>query len=147
MAILFRSILEGSCNQTQPQPNVQTQPTPFVSASSAPMPSMPMSFMPPELPTYQSAAASATTFQSAAASASASPYNFDAMWQQLLPEKYGSLIFMFCNDRRPRNICEVEDQIPKVLAFLEAWENVPKNKQPKWYHDALADYSIENRLQ
>eukprot|EP00971_Amphidinium_carterae_P169082 3349345-Amphidinium_carterae.1 len=82
-------------------------------------------------PAYQSAAASATTSQSAAASASACPYNFDAMWQRLLPGRYGSLIPMFRNDRRQRDIRVVEDQIPKVIAFLEAWENVPKNNQPK----------------
>eukprot|EP00971_Amphidinium_carterae_P141865 2810087-Amphidinium_carterae.1 len=78
-------------------------------------------------PTFQSAAASAsvTTFQSAAASASANPYDFEAMWNRLLLGRYGSLIPMFRNDRRPRDICEVEDQ---VIAFLEAWENVPKNK-------------------
>eukprot|EP00971_Amphidinium_carterae_P103832 2056033-Amphidinium_carterae.1 len=82
-------------------------------------------------PTFQSAAASTTSIQSAAASASANPYDFDAMWNRLLPGKYGILIPMFRNDRRPRDIREVEDQTPKVIAFLEAWENVPKNKQPK----------------
>eukprot|EP00971_Amphidinium_carterae_P291221 5782212-Amphidinium_carterae.1 len=45
--------------------------------------------------------------------------------KQLLPGKYGSLIPMFHNDRRQRDIREVEDQISKVIAFLEAWENVP----------------------
>eukprot|EP00971_Amphidinium_carterae_P282315 5604831-Amphidinium_carterae.1 len=54
---------------------------------------------------------------------------------------------MFRNDRRQRDIREIEDQIPKVRAFLEAWENVPQNQQPKWYRDALAGYSIENRMQ
>eukprot|EP00971_Amphidinium_carterae_P231121 4586675-Amphidinium_carterae.1 len=54
----------------------------------------------------------APTFQSAAA-ASAGPYNFDAMWQRLLPGKYGTLIPMFRNDRRQRDIREIEDQIPK----------------------------------
>eukprot|EP00971_Amphidinium_carterae_P163304 3237935-Amphidinium_carterae.1 len=54
---------------------------------------------------------------------------------------------MFCNDRRQRDIREIEDQISKVKAFLEAWENVPQNLQPKWYRDALAGHSIENRLQ
>eukprot|EP00971_Amphidinium_carterae_P134132 2657867-Amphidinium_carterae.1 len=88
----------------------------------------------------------ASTFQSAAA-ASASPYNFDAMWQRLLPGRFASLIPMFRNDRRQRDIREIEDLIPKVRAFLEAWENVPQNLQPKWYHDALAGYSIENRMQ
>eukprot|EP00971_Amphidinium_carterae_P298695 5934299-Amphidinium_carterae.1 len=69
------------------------------------------------------------------------------MWNRLLPGRYGSLIPMFRNDRRQRDIRELQDSIPKVIAFLEAWENVPKNQQPKWYHDALADYSIETRLQ
>eukprot|EP00971_Amphidinium_carterae_P107717 2132898-Amphidinium_carterae.1 len=53
---------------------------------------------------------------------------------------------MFRNDRRPRDIREVEDQIPKVIHFLEAWENVPKNLQPNWYRDALANYSIQDRI-
>eukprot|EP00971_Amphidinium_carterae_P237038 4704397-Amphidinium_carterae.1 len=54
----------------------------------------------------------ASTFQHAAA-ASASPYNFDAMWQRLLPGRFASLIPMFRNDRCPRDIREIEDQIPK----------------------------------
>eukprot|EP00971_Amphidinium_carterae_P209072 4147612-Amphidinium_carterae.1 len=67
----------------------------------------------------------ASTFQSAAAD-SASPYNVDAMSQQLLPKRFASLISMFRNDRRQRDIREIEDQISKVRAFLEAWENVPQ---------------------
>eukprot|EP00971_Amphidinium_carterae_P231518 4594886-Amphidinium_carterae.1 len=47
---------------------------------------------------------------------------------------------MFRHDKRPRDIREVQDSIPKVIAFLEAWENVPKNQQPKWYRDARANY-------
>eukprot|EP00971_Amphidinium_carterae_P313504 6230348-Amphidinium_carterae.2 len=45
-------------------------------------------------PTVQSACAAACvpTVQSAAASASANPYNFEAMWNRILPGKYGVLI-------------------------------------------------------
>eukprot|EP00971_Amphidinium_carterae_P351229 6491991-Amphidinium_carterae.1 len=137
--------------QPQPQPSVQMQPTPFISASSAPMQSMQVSPMPnqvqqppvqqqPQLqqrPTIGQIAQTmrelrqpAPTFQSTNA-ASSNPYNFDAMWQRLLPGRFASLIPMFRNDRRQRDIREIEDQIPKVRAFLEAWENVPQNRQPR----------------
>eukprot|EP00971_Amphidinium_carterae_P204417 4056598-Amphidinium_carterae.1 len=59
---------------------------------------------------------------------------------------------MFRNDKQQRDIRELQEYIPKVITFLEAWENVPKNLQPDWYQAALAaaglaNYSIVNRLQ
>eukprot|EP00971_Amphidinium_carterae_P025520 503556-Amphidinium_carterae.1 len=54
----------------------------------------------------------ASTFQNAAA-ASANTYNFDAMWQRLLPGRFASLIPMFRSDKRQRDIRELQDQIPK----------------------------------
>eukprot|EP00971_Amphidinium_carterae_P172828 3425918-Amphidinium_carterae.2 len=36
--------------------------------------------------------------------------------------------------------------IPRVIEFLEAWEKVPENDQPKWYKAALAGYNIVDRL-
>eukprot|EP00971_Amphidinium_carterae_P081065 1603902-Amphidinium_carterae.4 len=62
-----------------------------------------------------------------APSASGSCIDFDAMRNDLLPGPYS-------------------EYIPKVIAFLEAWENVPKNRQPQWYQSALASYSITDRL-
>eukprot|EP00971_Amphidinium_carterae_P054936 1082807-Amphidinium_carterae.1 len=62
---------------------------------------------------------------------SPNPYNFDAMWQRLLPGKFACLIPAFRGGRLQRDIRELEGQIPKVRAFLEAWENVPQNLQPK----------------
>eukprot|EP00971_Amphidinium_carterae_P165068 3272174-Amphidinium_carterae.1 len=72
----------------------------------------------------------APTFQSAAASASANPYDFEALWNRLLPGRFGALIPMFRNDKKQRDIRELQEYIPKVINFLEAWENVPKNLQP-----------------
>eukprot|EP00971_Amphidinium_carterae_P035949 706838-Amphidinium_carterae.1 len=95
------------------------QPTPYISASSAPMQSMqmsqaptgiqsqPMQQQPQQGQTFSQPAQTmrelrqpASTFQSAAAAAPAGSYNFDAMWQRLLPGRFGSLIPMFRNDRR-----------------------------------------------
>eukprot|EP00971_Amphidinium_carterae_P129831 2571613-Amphidinium_carterae.1 len=52
----------------------------------------------------------------------------------------------FRNSRRQRDVRVDEKYIPKVIAFLEARENVPKNRQPQWYQSALASYSITDRL-
>eukprot|EP00971_Amphidinium_carterae_P296258 5884694-Amphidinium_carterae.1 len=54
---------------------------------------------------------------------------------------------MFRNDKQQRDIRELQEYIPKVITFLEAWENLPKHLQPNWYQAALANYSIVNRLQ
>eukprot|EP00971_Amphidinium_carterae_P320456 6369678-Amphidinium_carterae.2 len=53
---------------------------------------------------------------------------------------------MFRNDRKQRDIRELENYIPQVIKFLEAWENVPQNNQPPWYRAALANYNIVERL-
>eukprot|EP00971_Amphidinium_carterae_P187209 3715640-Amphidinium_carterae.1 len=68
------------------------------------------------------------------------------MWNNLLPGKYAALIPSFRNDRRQRDVRVFEQYIPRVIEFLEAWENVPENKQPKWYKAALAGYNIVEHL-
>eukprot|EP00971_Amphidinium_carterae_P055126 1086412-Amphidinium_carterae.1 len=88
----------------------------------------------------------APNFQSAA-SASATTIDLETMWNQLLPGQYGVLIPMFRNDRKQRDFRELQNYIPQVIKFLEAWDNVPKNKQPPWYQAALANYKIVQRLQ
>eukprot|EP00971_Amphidinium_carterae_P107774 2134143-Amphidinium_carterae.1 len=54
---------------------------------------------------------------------------------------------MFRNDKQQRDIRELQDYLPQVITFLEAWENVLKNHQPPWYQAALAKYNIVERLQ
>eukprot|EP00971_Amphidinium_carterae_P244765 4859786-Amphidinium_carterae.1 len=71
---------------------------------------------------------------------------FDAMWNNLLPGKYAVLIPEFRNDKRHRDVRVYQQYIPLVIEFLEAWDNVPKNVQPKWYQACLASYSITGRL-
>eukprot|EP00971_Amphidinium_carterae_P199445 3958193-Amphidinium_carterae.2 len=73
--------------------------------------------------------------------------DFEAMWNQLLPGKYGVLIPIFRNDRKHRDFRELQKYIPQVIEFLEAWDNVSQNKQPTWYKAALANYNIVDRLQ
>eukprot|EP00971_Amphidinium_carterae_P052757 1038864-Amphidinium_carterae.1 len=68
------------------------------------------------------------------------------MWNRLLPGKYGVLIPTFRNDKKHRDVRVFEQYIPLVIEFLEAWDNVPKNKQPIWYQSALANYNIVDRL-
>eukprot|EP00971_Amphidinium_carterae_P004141 82415-Amphidinium_carterae.1 len=93
-----------------------------------------------------SAAASVPTAQRPADGASFNHSDIEALWNQLLPGKYSILIPMFRQDRNPRDFREVVKEIPKVIDFLEAWDNVPQNKQPNWYRDALANYSLPDRL-
>eukprot|EP00971_Amphidinium_carterae_P149179 2957790-Amphidinium_carterae.1 len=124
--------------QLMPQP-LQSQPQAQVPPQQQPQQSQ--SFVQPAQ-TMQDFRQPAPTFQSAAASASANPYDLETLWNRLLPGQYGALIPMFRNDEQQRDIRELQDNIPKVITFLEAWENVPKNHQPKWYKDALANYSV-----
>eukprot|EP00971_Amphidinium_carterae_P334495 6469812-Amphidinium_carterae.1 len=84
----------------------------------------------------------APNFQGAAASASANHIDIETLWNRLLPGQYGVLISMFRNDKQQRDIRELQDYIPKVITFFEAWENVPKNHQPNWYKAALVNYNI-----
>eukprot|EP00971_Amphidinium_carterae_P334253 6469413-Amphidinium_carterae.1 len=88
----------------------------------------------------------APNYQSASASASTNTIDLETFWNRLLPGKYAVLIPVFRNDKKQRDIREWEDYIPRVIIFLEAWENVPKNHQPPWYHAALAEYDIVERL-
>eukprot|EP00971_Amphidinium_carterae_P112824 2234396-Amphidinium_carterae.2 len=53
---------------------------------------------------------------------------------------------MFRNDKQQRDIRELQDYISKVITFLEAWENVPKNHQPNWYKAARANYIVTTTL-
>eukprot|EP00971_Amphidinium_carterae_P133017 2633983-Amphidinium_carterae.1 len=89
---------------------------------------------------------SAPSVQSDAASASATTIDLVAMWNQLLPGIYGELIPMFRNSRQQQDFRVLQTQIPQVITFLEAWDNVTRNLQPPWYQAALADYSIVARL-
>eukprot|EP00971_Amphidinium_carterae_P034136 671896-Amphidinium_carterae.1 len=81
-------------------PRVQTQQLQFQPQPSQPIlnfgqqQAQTMQELRQPAPTVQSAcaAASVPTVQNAVAYASANPYNFEAMWNQLLPGKYGVLI-------------------------------------------------------
>eukprot|EP00971_Amphidinium_carterae_P288632 5731051-Amphidinium_carterae.1 len=129
--------------QQQPQ-SQQSRPT----LTFGPQQNQVMQDLRQPAPTMQSASAAAyvPTGQRPADGTSFNHFDMEAMWNQLLPGKYGILIPMFRQDKNPRDFREVAKEIPKVIDFLEAWDNVPQNKQPSWYRDALANYSLPDRL-
>eukprot|EP00971_Amphidinium_carterae_P242815 4821319-Amphidinium_carterae.1 len=128
------SVPPGVMQQTQSpmpqQPMMQMQPTPMTQSQ-------------PGLGNFSSNASQLSTMSSCAASMRIDP---DAMWKNLLPGKYAVLIPEFRRDPRQRDVRVYEEYIPKVIDFLEAWDNVPQNKTSQWCQSALASYSILDRL-
>eukprot|EP00971_Amphidinium_carterae_P181467 3600122-Amphidinium_carterae.1 len=61
------------------------------------------------------------------------------MWNRLLPGKFGFLVPMFRNDKRPGNICEVQDSIPKNRLQWIFFEH----GNPKEWMSHLPDASLQ----
>eukprot|EP00971_Amphidinium_carterae_P348708 6490638-Amphidinium_carterae.2 len=125
----------GMTQPQQPQsympPQQQMQPQAYV-------PSQPQAQQPQQIAQSMRELRQPAPSTQSAASPSWNTIDFEAMWNRLLPDKYGVLIPMFRSDKKHRDVRVFEQYIPPVIEFLEAWDNVPKNKQPGWYQSALA---------